>query len=194
MGKHTYFTTEQEQWLRENYRNAPTYQNLTLCFNEKFSTARSVSMIREKCIKRLGLKGMQNPSKYGIKQKEQLPVGTIRKSQNATYIKVKLAFNADMTGYQEPFWLPLQKKIYQDAYGEINPGFMVCFLDGNHENFSLDNLYPIDRKISAVMSKNGWWTDNKELTLAAIRWCELYYAIKSFQEVSHGTNLVHRKA
>jgi hypothetical protein len=76
----------------------------------------------------------------------------------------------------------LQKKIYQDAHGEIAPGKMVCFLDGNPHNFDLDNLYPIDRKISAVMSNNRWWTDSKEHTLTAIKWCELYYAIKNVKD------------
>ena len=74
--------------------------------------------------------------------------------------------------------MPLQKKIYQDAYGEIEEGKMVCFLDGNAENFDIDNLYPIDRKISAVMSANQWWTKDREHTLTAIKWCELHYALK----------------
>lgn len=180
--KKTYFTPEQENWIRDNYYLVGSYAELTDKFNSTFGTERNIGMIREKCTKRMGIKGMPNSSKYGIKPKEQLPIGTIRKSQTGTYIKVLNSDNVGISGYQEPYWLPLQKKIYQDAHGELAPGKMVCFLDGNPQNFDLDNLYPIDRKISAVMSNNRWWTDSKEHTLTAIKWCELFYAIKEVKE------------
>lgn len=178
MGKHTYFTPEQETWLRENYHSVTTYSELTEKFNATFGAERNVGMIKDKCAKRLGLNGMPNLTRYGTKKKEQLPIGSIRKSQTGTYIKVADSADKNISGYQEPYWLPLQKKIYQDAHGEIAPEKMVCFLDGNPENFDLDNLYAIDRKISAVMAHNRWWTDSKEHTLTAIKWCELFYAIR----------------
>ena len=179
MGKHTYFTPEQEDWLRENYHKCMSYDELTLAFNVIFGANRNKGMIKEKCTKRLGLSGMPNLSKYGNKPKEQLPIGTIRKAQTATYIKVlEVPQGSCFSGYDEPYWLPLQKKVYQDAYGEIMSGKMICFLDGNHENFDLNNLYCIDRRTSAIMSSNNWWTDSREHTLTAIKWCELYYVLK----------------
>lgn len=182
MTKKTYFTPEQENWLRENYYLVGSYAELTDKFNATFGTERKVPQIQEKCTKRLDLHGMPNPTVYGKKPKEELPIGTIRKSATGTYIKVVSSMNGHFSGYREPYWLPLQKKIWQDAYGELAPGKMVCFLDGNTQNFDLDNLYPIDRKISAVMSNNQWWTDSKEHTLTAIKWCELFYAIKNLKD------------
>ncbi len=174
-----HFTPEQEAWLRNNYHAAGSYNELAALFNQEFAVVRSKASIREKCTKRMGLKGMPNPTAYGVKEKEQLPIGTIRKSQTGTYIKVlNVPSGTNFSGYKEPYWLPLQKKVYQDAYGEIAPGKMVCFLDGNSSNFDLDNLYCIDRKISVVMSSNKWWSDSRDLTLTAIKWCELFYAIK----------------
>lgn len=182
--KHTYFTREQETWLRDNYYLVESYGELTDKFNSVFSTERNASMIRDKCLKQLGLKGMKNRTQYGNKKRCELPIGTIRKNVVGTYIKVAYATDGkhSPTGYTEPCWTPLQKKIYQDAYGELAPGKMVCFLDGNPQNFDLDNLYPIDRRISAIMSKNQWWTDSKEHTLTAIKWCELHYAIKEVKD------------
>lgn len=84
-----------------------------------------------------------------------------------------------MSGYQEPYWLPLQKKIWIDHYGKVPKGKMVIFLDGDRNNFDIDNLYCIDRKISAVMASNNWYTSSREHTLTAIKWCELYYAMKT---------------
>ena len=179
MGNKHHFTNEQEKWLRDNYYLVSTYQELTELFNEQFGTSRKKSQIQDKCTKRLRLSGMQNPTTYGKKPKEQLPIGTIRKSQTGTYIKVlEVPPKQRISGYAEPYWLPLQKKIYQDANGEIAAEQMVCFLDGNTENFDIDNLYCIDRKISAIMSANRWWTNSREHTLAAVKWCELHYALK----------------
>ena len=177
--KHIFYTPEQEQWLIDNYYLANSYDELTELFNKRFCINRNKDSLRDKCSKRLGLKGMPNLTVYGAKKKEQLPIGTIRKSQTATYIKVlEVPNKAYFSGYVEPCWMPLQKKIYIDAYGDISKGQMVCFLDGNPENFELDNLYCIDRRISAIMSKNKWWTSSKEHTLTAIKWCELHYALK----------------
>lgn len=178
-----HFTPEQESWLKEHYHSASSYDELTERFNQVFQANRKKTAIREKCTKYLGLLGLSQrtvwKTQYGNKEKEQLPIGTIRRSQVATYIKVKaVPPKSNISGYQEPYWLPLQKKVYQDAYGEIANGKMVCFLDGNTENFNLTNLYCIDRKISAVMSKNKWWKSDRDLTLTAIKWCELHYAIK----------------
>lgn len=173
------FTEPQELWLRGNYGKVGSYDELTARFNETFGAERRKDAIREKCTKRLGLKGMPNPTVYGKKAKEELPIGTIRRSQTGTYIKVQHAQSSYSSGYSEPYWLPLQKKIWQDAHGELPKGKMVCFLDGNPQNFDLANLYPIDRSIAAIMAKNKWWTSSRELTLTAIKWCELYYAIKT---------------
>lgn len=70
------------------------------------------------------------------------------------------------------------EKVWEDYYKkEVPKGKMVCFLDCNRDNIDISNLYCIDRKISAVMSKNKWWSKDKDRTLTAIKWCELYYAL-----------------
>ena len=179
MGSKQRFTAEQEEWLRNHYYLVSSYQELTELFNERFGTSRVREQISDKCTKQMRLTGMPNSTRYGKKDKEQLPIGAIRKSQTGTYIKVmEVPKSQHISGYAEPYWLPLQKKIYQDVHGEIAPGQMVCFLDGNSQNFDINNLYCIDRKISATMSANRWWSTDREHTLTAIKWCELHYALK----------------
>lgn len=176
---HTYFTKAQEQWLVDNFHRCESYSHLTELFNSMFHTDRNVGMISDKCSKRLKLTGMHNSSKYGNKKKEQLPIGTVRTSQTGTYVKVKeIESSACISGYAKPYWIPLQQKIYEDAYGSIPENAMICFLDCDRTNFDLNNLYPISRSISARMSKNGWWSKNSEITLTGIKWCELQLKIK----------------
>ena len=171
------YTEAEIEWLRE-YQDTMSRAKLTEAFNKKFGATVRQTSISDICTKRLGLLRTSNDGRYGKKLKEQLPIGTIRKSQTGTYIKVKDSRDGHFSGYKEPYWMPLQKKIYQDAYGEIDNGKFVCFLDGNTENFDINNLYCIDRKISAVMSSNQWWTKDREHTLTAIKWCELHFALE----------------
>lgn len=178
--KATHYTRSEEKWLVENYKRFDNYQDLTNGLNKEFGRGRQSSSVREKCSKRLGLKGIKSSTSFkdGHEQ-EQLPIGTIRKTSNGTtYIKVLDSKGSKMSGYDEPYWLPIQKKIWIDHYGEVPEGKMVIFLDCNRENLEISNLYCIDRKISAVLASNGWYSDNGELTLTAIKWCELFYAMK----------------
>ena len=108
---HTYFTAEQEAWLRDHYHAAHTYAELTEQFNAAFGTNRNRGMIADKCTKRMGLRGKINSGKYGNKAKEQAPIGTIRKSQTATYIKVRMVERGKhISGYAFPYWMPLQRR------------------------------------------------------------------------------------
>lgn len=179
---HTYTETEIE-WVRE-HQDSMTRAKLAEAFNTKFGASVDKYSLSDLCTKRLGLHRTSNTGCYGKREKEQLPVGTIRKNSVGTYIKVLECQDAHYTGYAEPYWMALQKKIYQDKYGPIKKGQMVCFLDGNTENFDIDNLYCIDRKISAVMSSNQWWSKDREHTLTAIKWCELHYALIQRKETT----------
>lgn len=174
------YTKEQEMWLRSNVSKFDSFAKLTKEFNKSFDESRKVTSIQEKCNKGLKLKMNKNIGRYKEgNKKTQLPIGTIRKGGNGSvYIKVKDSYLSYQSGYEEPYWLPIQKKVWQDHYGDVPDGKMVIFLDGNRQNLDINNLYCIDRKISVVMAKNRWYTDNKDNTLTAIKWCELHYALK----------------
>ncbi len=172
------FTPEQERWLKENIEKADSYAHLVQMFNFVFGASRTVSQLRDKCTKQMGIGIGKNGGRFSRDSKpRKLPVGTIRKSQVATYIKIG-DFVEDLTGYQKPNWIPLQQKIYEDAHGKLPDGMMVCFLDNDSGNFALENLRPITRQTSARMAKNGWWSTDPQITLAAILLCELQIAMK----------------
>lgn len=174
------FSDEEKQWLKNQFCSANGYADLTARFNARFGKNKTISAISDQCAKRLGLKGMKNVTRFGeVRRKEQLPVGTVHVCSNGTtYIKARLLEDVfNFTGYAEPYWLPIQKKVWQEHYGEVPKGKMVIFLDGNHENIDINNLYCIDRKISAVLARNRWYTGSREHTLTAIKWCELFYAL-----------------
>lgn len=173
------YTAEEIAFIRENIADCESYDELTTRLNAAFGSSRKMERVREKCNKSLHMKLGKNAGTYGKRERDQLPIGTIRKSQTGTYIKVSDARLTYGKGYQEPMWMPLQKKIYQDAYGEVPDGYMVIFLNCNTDDFRLENLYAIDRRISAQLASNGWYSKNPDVTKAAIKLCELMRELKT---------------
>lgn len=171
------YTKEQLLWIESNLNSYQTYIDMAKAFNSIFSESRTDQAISNTATKRLKLNRKFNSGQYSEKnKKEELPLGSIRDCGNGTtYIKVKLVGNQrpKFTGYQEPYWKPIQKKIYEDAYGEIKGNEMVIFLDCDNKNYSLENLYCIDRRISAIVAKNKWYSKNPDITLNGIMYAKL---------------------
>ena len=165
-------------WAKENIQNFDSWKEFHEAFNQKFEQERTFASFQSLCSKRLKLKMGKSSGRFGDGRKKlELPVGTIRKSQTGTYIKVKMG-SKNINGYSKPFWKPLQEKIYEEAFGAIGEGEYVIFLDGNTENFSLENLACINRSISVQLAKNRWYSENGEITKTGICYIKLKQAIK----------------
>lgn len=73
---------------------------------------------------------------------------------------------------------PKRRYVWEQAYGEIPKDHCIICLDGNKMNCNLDNLYCLPNKYKSIMARNKWFFKDKEMTLTAIKWCELHYALK----------------
>ena len=73
---------------------------------------------------------------------------------------------------------PKRRVVWEQLHGEIPKDYCIICLDGNQMNCDPSNLYCMPIKFRPLLAKNKWWFGNAELTLAAIKWCELHYAIK----------------
>ena len=71
-----------------------------------------------------------------------------------------------------------RRVVWEQLHGEIPKDHCIIHLDGDQMNCDPSNLYCIPTKFRPIISKNRWWFGNPELTLTAIKWCELHYAIK----------------
>lgn len=81
------------------------------------------------------------------------------------------------TGIKNADWKTKQTVEWERLYGS-KPNGLVVFLNGDRKDFSKDNLYCVSRKINLVMNSNKWFTQSREHTLTAIKWCELFYSLQ----------------
>ena len=137
MRKHHRYSEEEELFLRESISQFDCYADLTAAFNELFDCGLTRQSIQDKCIKRMRICIGKNKAQFRAGGRQRaVPIGTIRKTVNATYIKVSDVATG-ITGYAAPDWIPLQQKIWEDYNGKMPDGHMICFLDCNKENFSM---------------------------------------------------------
>lgn len=59
-------------------------------------------------------------------------------------------------------WELVHRIVWQQHFGEIPNGFIVCFKDGNKENIVIDNLFLISRR-EHIMTRNGIHAMPKEI-------------------------------
>jgi hypothetical protein len=85
-------------------------------------------------------------------------IGTERVNKNG-YIEVKI-----QDGALNNNWEFKHRYIYEQHYGKIPKGYKVIFLDGNINNFSIDNLKAVSSHEELIMNEHKLRYSNKELT------------------------------
>jgi len=166
------FTKEQDAWLKTNAPRLSVEETASQ-FNSAFGTSRSAQVLKVRCNRTL--KVYHANSKYGL----GCPVGT--ETRHGDYIWVKCS---DIPYEKNSFyrnWKPKHRVVWEQHHGELPEGMTVVFLDRNHSNCDISNLYAVDGKTLREMGKKQWWSDSRDLTLAAIKWCEMFYKIKEVE-------------
>lgn len=172
--EHHPFTPEQDTWLAENYLNYENYEQVAAAFNKLFHTAKKPRGIQSHCVKFLSLVSERQAFKKGMQTWNKNPIGHEYVSQNGyTYVKIS------DTGIKHNDYAAKHRLLWEQYHCcRIPTGYIVVFLNSDHSDFSIDNLYCIPRNVGRMMNTNGWFTESREHTLAAIKWCELFFAMR----------------
>lgn len=209
MGRYNTYTYAQEQFLIRHSKGV-SRKILTDMFNAEFGTNKSVLAIKSWCNNRCLYNGNDGRFKNGnVSWQTGLSGDEYKKhfsdesfQRSIAGIKPKRIHNIGDTVYKSgEIWVivnlepnaPFEKRamlkrryVYEQAYGKIPPSHRIIQLDGDKMNFKLDNLYCIPSKFIPTINKNHWLTDSREHTLAAIKWCELFYAMKESKQALKG--------
>lgn len=168
-----HFTDEHRIFLMDNIEKY-SYPKLTELFNEKFGTNCSQGAVTQQCMAYLQVKRGENYIPHNA-----MEIGEeVTRGKGEVYETVYVKVASGLKDNRGEMWKPKHQVIWEQNNRPVLDNEVVIFLDGNRHNFELDNLYCITRKILRLMNLNSWFTDNKELTMTAIKWCELLYARK----------------
>lgn len=173
MGKQ--FTAEQMKWLEENVSHLSRKETARQ-FNALFHDSRTAETLRVICNRR-GIKRTKETVSESHHNTYTAPIGSEMVNQGFTYVKVKNEPNGQIKNYELK-----QRYIWKQLHGEIPGDCMIVFLNHNRTDFSPENLFCIKKSYNAIMIKNHWYTESRLHTLAAIKWCELHFAIKKVRK------------
>lgn len=173
------YTDKENEWLKEHINDCK-WDELTERYNAEFGKSRTKTALKRHC--------------WGVlhiisERKGYFPKGNVPHNINDIgaemwengYLWVKVNNIKGKHGSHHAYrqnWKQKHIVIWEEAHGKLPEGKQIVFLDGDRTNFDLDNLYCVDLRIMAVMNRNKWFTDNRENTLTAIKWCELHFALK----------------
>lgn len=202
MATYNTYSGEQQAFLKEN---APlmSRKELTERFNEKFKVNKSVLAIKSYCNFRgwnssedgrykvghtswqTGLRGEDFKAHY-TKESFQRGIEGMRQANKTRKIGDEIIIDGEpwivtSLEYGVPFWdrrTPKRRYVWEQLHGEIPKDHCIINLDGNPMNCDPTNLYCLPTRFRPLLAKNKWWFGNAELTLTAIKWCELYYTLQ----------------
>lgn len=202
MGRYNTYPLEQDDFLKAN---APlmSRKELTERFNEKFGTNKGVRAIKSYCNNRgynsssdgrfhdgnvswqTGLRGEDFKSHY-TEESYQRMRRAVEEAKKTRKIGDEIVVDGvpwivTSLDYGVPFHerrQPKRRVVWEQLHGAIPKDHCIICLDGNPMNCDPSNLYCMPTCFRPILAKNKWWFGNAELTLAAIKWCELFYVLK----------------
>lgn len=75
-------------------------------------------------------------------------------------------------------WIYKQRYIYEKHYGKLKKGEMVIFLDGDRNNYDIDNLKAVTTREYLFARNKGLLSDDKDITRTSMLLGKMYYKTK----------------
>jgi hypothetical protein len=83
-------------------------------------------------------------------------------------------------------WKPKHRLEWERAYGPVPKGCVICFVDGNTENWHLDNLILCSMRQNAIKNAKGIRVYDRESIEAANALADLVHATRNRKESRYG--------
>jgi len=139
---------------------------LSEAINKQFNLSTTRESVKSMRLFHRIMKGRENCKYHGC---YTCAVYEERQRKN-DYVQVKIGKNK---------WVNKQNFLYEQAHGKVPKGYCVIFLDGNINNFSLDNLAAVAVKEQLALSRYKLRFSNPDLTKTGISIVKLKNKIRA---------------
>ena len=204
MATYNQYTAEQQAFLQANCKQM-SRRELTDAFNARFGTSKSEYAIKAYCNNhgwnagsdgrfhdgcvswQKGLSGDDFKAHYSAESFERM---TDKIKESNRKLKVgdevirhgipMIVVSTDYSIKYEKRLVFKRRYVWEQAYGKIPDRHRIIHLDGNPMNCELDNLYCVPDSLIGALNKNHWLKGNRDITLTAIKLCELNKLLRSW--------------
>ena len=156
-------TAEQDAFIREMYPMLGTVA-LTEAFNERFYTGKTPRQMRS-LVGNRGLKILDEDIYRRCRNEcrdRKYEIGEMTQGWQQPYVKVG-----------ENKFVRIERYLWEQKNGEIPKGYRVIHLDGNSENYNIENLQAIPSAYCAKLCRNKLYSHHPLITKGAIMCFEL---------------------
>lgn len=160
------WTEEKIIWLKNHYSYLNDIDRIVEEFEKEFNCYVNSSVICSALYK------------HKISTNNIHPIGVPFEKKHGKRTSVLVRVKNGSTKNKNGVYKTYSNYIWEQNYGAIPENYFVINLDGNKWNCDLDNLYLVSRHVNSYMVKNGWYSTNKDITLAAIKIAELCIELK----------------
>ncbi len=167
MGKHKYWTPDEDAFLIEFYPTHGAKETLAE-LTKRFGERHTLQSLHDRCHRYLHLKVTSEQWRRACLNngnRQNMPIGTITKrGRGENWIKV-----ADGTDG----WMP-----YKEYLMGKQSGNMIVHLNMDKADDRKENLMVIDRRTSARMTGHDLWSTDTEISRTAVLCCQLENAVE----------------
>lgn len=174
------YTQEMDAFILDHIHEH-SYAELAEMVNARFGTSKGQYGMRSHCSKVLKCQTGQKQFQPGHASHNTREIGAERWINGYLWVKVgsERGKNGEHFAYRNN-WKMKHRLVWEAAHGPIPENCQIIFLDQNRKNIALDNLYCISLHAVGIMRGNGWFSSDPEITMTAIRYCELMLAISKW--------------
>lgn len=167
------YTKEEDEWLLEN---AKLYScpELSRRMMEIFGRKHSDGSLKQHCRASLGIKKAHGLV-YDTTPKNKAPIGSISRWGCRKTIKID-----ETSGPGHDGWVSYGRYIYEQAHGKLPDDYQVIHIDGDQENFDLNNLLAVNRKEHAILSAHRWHGKG-DITKTGVKYAKLTLKLKEMR-------------
>lgn len=122
--------------------------------------------------------------KSGNRPATTMPIGTALKRDG--YWIVKTAEHSNVKKAEN--WTFMHRLIWEEHHGPIPGGWLVIFLDGDHDNLDPDNLKAVSPEIFASLNLRGLRFNNADMTRAGITIAQIERQINDAKKKGKSNN------
>ena len=172
--RHTW-TNEQIEYLKNIAKGTPR-KVIVDKINKEFNLNLSMRQLRD-CMNSRGIRNnidkRFSAESGGNRCQQEKPIGTVSRWE-CGYTRIK-------TGDNE--WEFIQRYVWRKHHGEIPPGHSVIFLDGNTDNYNIENLALVNRNELMKYNSMRLNSNDQELNKVAVNLAKLMTKVKEKGEV-----------
>ena len=164
-----FLTDEQKRFIEDYYPNHNVSET-TAAFNAKFGTNRNRYTM------------LNYARRHGLKVRDDVVTKAKLDASHAEGTKHPYSKPGD-TYFDGRSWIMktedgqrkrAQVATWEKFHGKVKKGHAIICLDGNQENWNIENLAEVPFSYLGLLQTHGLRSENTEITRTGVMWCDLY--------------------